>query len=344
MEKTILDTSVSLPAMSLDPLDEIMLPWNRENAPGLAVGVYKNGILTHSRCAGLANIETCEPITTATNFRLASVSKALTAMAIMILKEAGDLRYDQLLTEFFPEFRSYGMDITLRQLMNHTSGLADYEDLIPAEQTKQIQDIEVVELLARQSKTYFVPGSAYRYSNSGYVILGIIVAKISGMSFSDFLQERIFAPLGMNQTIAFENSRHVIAHRAFGYTPTDGDFKQTDQSITSATLGDGGVYSSLAEFGKWDQALDASRLVSLSTMDEAFMPARLTSGEAATYGFGWVIDTFEGRRRISHTGSTIGFRSTVVRFPDQKITVLVLSNDAGTAAMDLATRVARVYL
>ena len=190
-------------------------------------------------------------------------------MAVMLLVHDGKLHYEDRLTDLFPNFPNYGRAITIRHLLNHTSGLADYEDLMtapdakmPAEKVPQIQDAAVLELLEQQKTTKFAPGAKWAYSNSGYVVLGLIVAKVSGVPFGDFLRQRIFSPLGMNSTIAYEKGKNEVARRAYGHGPDGKSWKETDQSPTSATLGDGGVYSSLDDLAKWDDALRLHALLS----------------------------------------------------------------------------------
>src|SRR5215469_15070431 len=198
------------------------------NDPGAAVLVVKNGKVLFERGYGVTDLKSLSKIDARTNFRLASVTKQFTAMAIMLLVHDGRLHYEDRLTDIFPDFPEYGRAITIRHLLNHTSGLLDYEDL-----------------MQQQKTTKFTLGSKWEYSNSGYVLLGLIVQKVSGKSFPDFLHDRIFTPLGMSNTLAYVRGKNDVRNRAYGHSLEQGAWKQTDQSPTSATLGDGGVYSSL---------------------------------------------------------------------------------------------------
>ncbi len=229
------------------------------DSPGFAVLVKKDGKIVFEKGYGVRDLRTKAAIDAQTNFRLASFTKQFTAMAIMLLVHDGKLRYDQTLTEIFPEFPAYGKTITVRNLLNHTSGLPDYEDLMDAVEKvkgpiwspeKQIQDADVLQLLEKESRGKFAPGTKWEYSNSGYVVLGLIAAKVSGQSFGEFLHERISAPLKMEHTLVFEKGKNEIANRAFGHSeirnpPTKVRFFETDQSSTSATQGDGGIYSKM---------------------------------------------------------------------------------------------------
>src|SRR5690348_10929012 len=194
------------------------------NEPGLAVFVRQNGRTLFERAYGMRDLRSNLPIDAHTNFRLASVTKQFTAMAVMLLVHDGKLSYEERLTDVFPEFPEYGRGISIRNLLNHTSGLLDYEDLmqpqtgLPEEKLVQIQDAEVLKLLEQQKSTKFGPGSRWDYSNSGYVVLGMVVAKVSGEPFGEFLHNRIFAPLGMTTTLAYENGKNQVPNRAYGHT------------------------------------------------------------------------------------------------------------------------------
>jgi CubicO group peptidase (beta-lactamase class C family) len=328
--------------------------------PGCAVLVIKNGEAVFRKGYGVARLGASQIIGPETNFRLASLTKQFTAMSVMMLVHDGKLRYDERLTDVFPEFPAYGKAITIRQLLNHTSGLIDYEDImgkqyagIPDEKIPQITDAEVVTLLKQQTTTRFTPGTHWAYSNSGYVALAQVVEKRSGMSFGKFLHDRIFIPLGMTHTIAYQKGKNEVTHRAYGNTMVSGRWHETDQSSTSATLGDGGVYTSLNDLEKWDRALEKHALLSAKEMEPAWAPAMAANGGplqqpdgrlAPLYGFGWFLNPHHGHRRYSHYGETAGFRNAIQRFPDDHLTVIVLSNRAEVDAPALAERVADLYL
>ncbi len=328
--------------------------------PGCAVLVIKRGERVFAKGYGIADLRDLAPIIPETNFRLASLTKQFTAMSIMLLVHDGKLRYDERLSDVFPDFPAYGKAITIRQMLNHSSGLIDYEDImdkqyagIADDKIPQIKDAGVLDLLKRQSTTKFTPGSFWSYSNSGYVVLAMVVEKRSGMDFGDFLKRRIFAPLEMENSIAYEKGKNNVSHRAFGNTQTSGVWKQTDQSSTSATLGDGGIYTSLDDLEKWDRALSEHTLVSEKEMQPALTAAAMPHGApmqqpngsvAPRYGFGWFLDPYRGHRRFAHYGETMGFRNSIQRFPDDHLTVVVLSNRAEVDAPSFAQKVADLYL
>jgi len=343
--------------VSSTQIDAIFSSLKSGNAPGAAVLVIRNGRPVFRRGYGVTDRRTLHPIDAYTNFRLASLTKQFTATAIMLLVHDGRLHYEDHLTDFFPEFPTYGKSITVRNLLNHTSGLPDYEDLLTArypnttdDQIPQIHDAGVLKLLEQQTAGKFAPGTKWEYSNSGYVVLGLIVEKVSGKSFGRFLQERIFAPLKMTNTLAYEKGKNAVPHRAYGYTCEKQTCRETDQSSTSATLGDGGIYASLDDLAKWDAALRDHTLLSAAETRPALTPVEPTGGAAASsdgpvsYGFGWFLNPYQGHPRMFHDGETMGFRSTIQRFPSDKLTVIVLANRTDVNPEELALKAADLYL
>jgi CubicO group peptidase (beta-lactamase class C family) len=327
------------------------------SSPGAAVLVIKAGQPVFERGYGVTDLRTLHKIDEHTNFRLASVTKQFTAMAIMLLVHDGKLRYDQSLTDIFPEFPAYGKTITVRNLLNHTSGLLDYEDLMaqqygntPDHQIPQIKDTGVLALLEKASTTKFPAGTKWEYSNSGYCVLAMVVEKISGEGFGQFLHDRIFASLQMTNTLAYEKGKNEVPNRAYGHTPQDHGFRETDQSSTSGTLGDGGVYTSLTDMARWDNALQHPTLLSEKEMQPALTPAQPTAvpaqgnGHPVSYGFGWYLEPYHGHPRMWHYGETVGFRTSIQRFPADQLTVIVLCNRADLSAIDLALKTADFYL
>ncbi|HEY4955860.1 MAG TPA: serine hydrolase domain-containing protein, partial [Gemmatimonadaceae bacterium] len=229
--------------------------------PGASLLVVRDGKPIIRRSYGLANLETGTAATPETNYRLASLTKQFTATAILLLVQDGKLTLDDRIRKWLPSLPSAFDSVTITHLLTHTSGSVAYEDLIPEGTKTQLHDADVLRLLESQDSTYFKPGSGYRYSNSGYSLLSLIVEHASGMRFSRFLNDRIFVPLGMTHTVAYEEGVSTVANRAFGYTMKNGTWTRKDQSLTSAVLGDGGIYSSIDDLAKWDAALYDSRLL-----------------------------------------------------------------------------------
>ena len=308
-------------------------------APGASVVVIRDGRVIVRAAYGMADIERHSAATPETDYRLASLTKQFTATAVMLLVKDGKLHYDQPIRDFLPELPPAATGVTVRHLLNHTSGLVDYEDLIPASRTTQLDDRDVLALLASKDSVYFAPGAQYRYSNSGYVLLGLIVARISGMSLPAFLRTRIFEPLGMSATVMHVEGSDTVPHRAYGYSPQGGGFVQTDQSVTSATLGDGGIYSNVDDLVRWDQALAGAALVDSITLALATTPPQLPAGATTDYGFGWWVDSYRGEPRWRHTGETSGFRNAIQRFPSRRLTVIVLTNRSSGEPQAIVERI-----
>lgn len=317
-------------------IETVLADYVQADQPGAAVAVIKDDELIFADGYGLAQLEPKTAIKPDTNFRLASVTKQFTALCIVMLKERGLLSYDDPISRFFPEFPEIGQQITVRHLLRHTSGVVDYEDLIPEEQTEQVKDRDVLTLLKTQEKTYFKPSTKYRYSNSGYALLALIVEKLSGQSFASFLKEHIFTPLEMQDTVAYERGISTVPRRAFGFRAQNGKFVDADQSVTSAVLGDGGIYTSLVDYAKWDAAIYTDKLVSRAALDDIFTPGKLSDGTQTNYGFGWRINQRNGVWVVHHNGSTSGFGTAVRRVPDQKLTLVILTNRADNRVHKLA--------
>ena len=336
-------------------IDDIFAGLKSDKAPGAAVLVIQDGKPVFQRGYGVTDLRTLKPIDEHTNFRLASCTKQFTATAIMLLVRDGKLHYEDKLPDIFPDFPEYGKSISIRSLLNHTSGLLDYEDLmpkyegVPEDKIPQIQDAGVLELLKQQKTTKFPPGTKWEYSNSGYVLLGLIAEKRSGEPFGQFLHDRIFAPLHMDQTVAYQKGKNEVPNRAFGHSLEGNSWRETDQSPTSATLGDGGVYSSLSDLAKWDWALREHSLLSEAEMAAALTPVKVPGvvqpdGSPAAYGFGWFLNPYRGHKRMWHYGETMGFRSAIQRFVDDRLTIIVLANRTDLDPGKLALRVADLYL
>ena len=308
--------------------NRLMQPYTGD-VPGASLLVIKDGKPLLDRGYGMADLEHHVAASPATDYRLASVTKQFTAAAILLLAQDGKLKLDDSIRHWLPTLPTFTAHVTLSELLCHTGGLLDYEDLIPPDTTKQLNDNDVLRMIAATTHGYFPPGTAYRYSNTGFVLLGLVVEKASGVTLQDFLARRIFQPLHMDHTLLYVHddtmpSKSGVPNRAYGYSETDGQWQRTDQDLTSATRGDGGIYSSIDDLAKWDAALYDDRLLSDASRKLAFSPHAKVVGEPyeASYGYGWRItgDT------LWHSGESIGFRNVIVRWPKQHLTVILLSN------------------
>ena len=339
---TFYDVPVTAPdtPMPIAAIDHLMQAYQGE-VPGASLLVLKNGLPLLTRSYGRADLSVGEDVSARSNFRLASVSKQFTAAAVLLLAQAGKLTIDDPVRKWLPALPQEANAITLRHLLTHTSGLIDYEDVMGANWQGQIRDAGVLQLLTREHRLYFQPGHGYRYSNSGYALLALIVERASGKTYPDFLRERIFQPLGMHDTLAFVAGGPAVPHRAWGYSNIDGHWQRTDQSTTSAVLGDGGIYSNIEDMAKWDAALYDDRLLTNASRALAFSPQVEVTGEGyvAQYGFGWRItgDT------LWHSGETIGFRNVIVRWPAQHLSVVLLTNRNEPEPYQTALAIGRLF-
>ncbi len=326
-------------------VERLLAESRRDAAPGAAVLVVRDGAVLHRATWGMADLERRIPIGSDTAFRLASVSKQFTAMAIMLLAEEGRLAYDDPIVRFLPELSRFGDGIRIRHLLTHSAGLPDYYDVIvEVSSVERPQNRHALAVYAAWGEPLFAPGQRQEYSNPGYELLALIVERASGRSFADFVESRIFAPLGMSASAVFDEREPAIPRRAYGYRSAGDGFELLDDDPRNHLVGSGGVYSTLEDLYRWDQALYGEQLVRRETLEQAFRPARLASGETYPYGFGWDLTRHLGRRRVGHGGAWVGFRTAIVRYPDERFSVIVLANQAEADPGALAGWIAALYL
>lgn len=325
------------PTVHPDP-ETLFTDYTGEAMPGAAVVVIKDGEVVFKGMYGLAELETGTPVTDSTNFRLASITKQFTALAVMKLIDVELIELKTPIRDYFPELPAFANPITVEHLLRHTSGLMDYESLMADSATVQVHDEDVLTLLTASPSLNFAPGTSYAYSNSGYALLALLVDRVTGTSFPQFLSDQIFRPLEMDGTLAFVEGGPSVRNRAFGYTVIDSVATPSDQSLWSAVLGDGGIYSSITDLMKWDKALDSGAFVSPELWALAYTPG------LENYGFGWRIEEVDGHVRYSHTGGTSGFRNVIQRFPEEHLTIIILTNRADPDVEPIANQIAAKYL
>ena len=325
-------------------IDDILATYQSTDHPGASVLVFKNDKIVFKKGYGLSNLSTKEEINPNTNFRLASVTKQFTAMSILLLVQKGRIKLEDPLKKYFPSFPAYGNEIKIKHLLTHSSGLMDYEDLMSPTQSVQLHDTNCLQLMYKANGLYFTPGTQYRYSNTGYAILALIVEKVAGQEFSLYLKENIFKPLKMKNTIAFEDGKSSVLNRAYGYSLNDGSWIETDQSMTSAVLGDGGIYSNTIELAQWVKALWDYKLLGADLQNQAWSRKKLNNGSAIDYGYGWHVEDYKNITHPHHGGSSIGFRNHILLFPEQKLMVVILTNRNEGDPIVEAKKIADLYL
>lgn len=315
--------------------------------PGAAVMVIENGEVIMQKGYGMAHFASNSPVTSKSNFRLASVTKQFTAMSTLQLVEKGQLALDTTLVDIWPDFPEYGGKITIESLLNHTSGIQDYEGMVPDDLGRQVKDADVLDYMMNVDTTYFEVGEKHQYSNTAYAMLTQIIEKITGQPFREYLEENIFGPIGMDNTLAYENGINEVSNRAYGYTIDGTEIVETDQSKWSAVLGDGGIYSSLEDFYKWDQILYTDNLLGRELMDQSFTNHLTNDGKPMNYGYGWRLENYRGMDVNYHTGSSIGFRNIYYRIPSRNFSLLIFRNrDQGGefSSLEYAHNVVDIFL
>lgn len=301
------------------------------DGPGAVLVVMHRGEVLFSSCRGLAQVEANEPMTMSTAFRLASLSKQLTAMAVLILASRSLLALDDPLGRWLPEFariHPVGDEVTLRQILGHTSGIPDYLDAMDelgVADEPELDNARVMALLLEQKELDFSPGERFEYSNSNYVLAAEIVARASGVSFSRFLEDEVFAPLGMEHAVVRDDPALAIPHRAYGYQIATDGYERLGS--VAPVVGDGGIFASPTDFVAWERGLVSGRLVPAPLLEEAFRSGRLNDGSTTGYGLGWFVDEDKlDRGIVRHTGSFVGFRHAIIRSIAEGWTVVVFSN------------------
>ena len=281
--------------------------------------VAEHGRIIYEHGFGKSDIKSNVAFTPSTPVYLASLTKQFTAMAIMMLSERHQLSYSDPLSKYFPEFPSYAAKVTIRNLLNHTSGIPDYVGL--GLERPGLTNQDVLRALVGQESLNFSPGEKFEYSNSNYILLALIIEKVAGQPYRLFLKSNIFAPLGLKDTFVYDKPRPEFAKRARGYNRF-GD----DSDYDLLTYGEGGIYSTVVDLFKWDQALYTEKLVKRSTLDEAFTRGKLNDGSSISYGFGWAIADYNGETIYAHAGRYGGFNTYIKRFPREHATIIFLTN------------------
>jgi CubicO group peptidase (beta-lactamase class C family) len=322
--------------------------------PGVCLGVIRNGQLIKATSYGYANVELKVPLSPASLFQSGSVAKQFTATAVMMLAQEGKIGIDDKVVKYFPEASAAAWkDVTVRQLLTHTSGIPDiFGEHDEDSYTKGIldfhRDYTEDELLQRYLTLAldFNPGDRWNYSNTGYELLGFLIHRVTGRFYGDFLQERIFRPLGMSSTRII-SEEDIVPDRVNGYRIIDGQLKNQEWIAPSLnTLADGGLYTNLLDLAKWDAALYTEKLLPRSALEEMWTPVRLNSGAAHPYGFGWELADVNGHPLRFHTGSNQGFYISISRYVRDRVTIVVLTNldETHSVTLGIAQPVASLYI
>lgn len=331
------------PATTAAVTEYVKVEMQRQHIPGLSLLVVKAGTIVRAEGFGLANIELQVPVQPATIFQSGSVGKQFTATAVMMLVEEGKVGLDDPLTKYFADAPAAWKEVTVRELLSHTAGFGDYPKTF--DMRKDWTEDEELKLIESIPLNY-PPGTKWEYSNFGYVTLGILIHRVTGEFYGDFLQQQIFHPLGMDSTRIISEA-DIVPNRSAGYRLVKGDLKNQEWvSPVVNTTADGSLYFSILELARWDAALYTEKLLKQSSLDLMWTPVKLKDGKPnkGNYGFGWFIDNRAGHRCIHHDGSWQGFETAIDRYVDDKLTVVVLTNLAGADPGKISQHVAEMYL
>ena len=311
----------------------------RQQIPGLAIAVVRDGKVALAKGYGLANVEHQVAVKPDTVFQSGSVGKQFTATAVMLLVEQGKLSLDDRITKYLPEGVPRWNAIRVRHLLSHTGGTTDYP---PNFDFRRDYTEGALVKRAAAIPLAFAPGTKWSYSNIGYLLLGVMIHRITGQFYGDFLKEKIFEPLGMTTTRIISEA-DIVPNRAAGYRLAKGELKNQEWvSPTLNTTADGSLYLSVLDLAKWDASLYTERILRADSLKQMWTPVTLRSGKTHPYGFGWSLGEIRGHRIVEHGGAWQGFKSAIVRFPDDRLTVLLLANLAQTDPSKLAHGLAAV--
>jgi len=311
-----------------------------QRIPGLSLAVIKNGQIILAKGYGFANVEHQVSVKPETVFQSGSIGKQFVATAVMMLVEEGKLSLDDKISKYFTDTPENWKDITLRHLLSHTSGMGDYPN--DYDLRRDYTEDELVKIIKAQPLG-FKPGEKWSYSNLGFITLGILIHKITGKFYGDFLAERIFKPLGMN-TARIISEEDIVQNRAAGYRLVSRELKNQEWVAPLVnTTADGSLYLTILDMAKWDAALDTEKLLKKSSLDQMWMPPALSGGKTSNYGFGWFAGKFHGHRIVYHGGTWQGFKSFIVRFLDDKLTIVFFANLLQTNESKLMRGLASVF-
>ena len=331
-------------------VDALFASYVTDRSPGAAVIVIQNGQILHEAGYGYADLAKGTPITPAQIFHLASVGKQFTALAVLLLQQQGKLALDDPIEQYLPELSNFGNEVTIRRLLNHTSGMPDaYSgDLDKAlmERSSRPTYGDLLAVLSTAGGLLFSPGFKFEYSNTGYDVLGALIERVSGEPYPDFLEEKIFGPLGMKNTFSLPSPRQkndpLLAH---SYVRYQGVIQPYDTYPLDDIVGSGTIYSTVEDMFLYDQALYSDAIVSQTTLTQAFQPAVLYDGSKYPYGFGWELKDENGIISYLHSGKWLGYQSDYERFPGLKLSIVVLMNwNYGPNVAKIESAIRNIYL
>ena len=340
-QRTVAQPPAPLSPATVAAIDSLYVPMSHSGSPGCAVGVYQNGTVIFARGYGFANLTDDVPITPATRFTVGSVSKQFTAASIALLVRAGKLSLDDDVRTLIPELPPYAPPVRVRHLVHHTSGLRDFWELVGLSGLRLddgYSSDDMLAMAAHQRGLNFTPGAEYRYSNTGYLALAVIVQRVTGQSLRRFADSAIFAPLGMRATLYLDDHTEIVPGRAMAYSPRGNGWRI--DIWNNDIVGQGGIVTTLADLQRWDENFYSGVVGGREFLELMHTTDPLTSGAPNNYAFGITVGTYRGQRLVEHTGATGGYRAALFRFPELHTSVAMLCNRSTANTAQLAQRIA----
>tara|TARA_R110002074_G_scaffold394296_1_gene581599 strand:+ start:124 stop:1794 length:1671 start_codon:yes stop_codon:yes gene_type:complete len=312
-------------------IDSLFSDWNKPDVPGCAIGIVEDGKLIYSNGYGIADLEHDLQITPTSVFYIGSVSKQFVTFSILLLEEQGKLNLDDKIQKYLPDFPEYDSTLTIRNFIHHTSGVRDYLTLMYLKGRNYLDNTdvdEVYQLIKNQKELNFKPGEKYLYSNSCYFMLAMIIEKAAGQSLRDYAQENIFQPLGMKNSLFYDDNTDLIKNRVFSYSKKPDEEGFNNLIMRFDLVGSGGVYSSIEDMYLWDQNFYNNKLGKggQSIIDKMHEEGLLNNGESSGYAFALNNGTYKGLKTVSHGGALAGYRAQLMRFPEENFSVIILAN------------------
>jgi CubicO group peptidase (beta-lactamase class C family) len=341
----IIQAQIEKAVMQNEQVDALFAAWDTKDTPGAAVAIVKDGAIVYKKGYGLANLEYDIPISPSSIFHIASISKQFTVFSILVLEKQGKLSLDDDIRKYIPEVPDFGMTITLRHLASHTSGLRDQWDLLSMAGWRKddvITKEHILKLVSKQKELNFNPGDEYVYCNTGFTLLAEVVSRISDMSFSEFTEANIFEPLNMSNTLFYDDHEKIVKNRAYSYYSGFGGYKKS--VLNFANVGATSLFTTVEDLSLWSMNFSNMTVGDSSIINTMNTPAILNNGKSFGGALGQFVGEYKGLNEIQHGGADAGYRSHLIRFPDENFAVIVFSNSAEFNTNRMAHKVVDIYL
>jgi len=328
-----------------DEVDKIFAEYDKPNSPGCAVAIIQDGRIVYKRSYGMANLDYDIPITSESVFCMGSTTKQFTAACIVLLAQKGVISLDDDIRKYVPEIPQYGSTITIRHLIHHTSGVRDLYELmdLAGDSFEERSTEDAIQMIARQKELNFKPGERYLYSNTGYLLLAEIVKRASGKSLREFAEENIFRPLGMSNSHFDDDYTMIVKNRVTSYRPEAGEGFRL-YFLNWNIFGSGNLLTTVEDLYRWDQNFYDNKLGGSGFVEQMLTRGKLNDGEELHYAFGLVYEEYKGMKAVGHRGAFLGFRTGMIRFPEQRVTAICLCNVSTAPPDDFAKRAIEIYL